>query len=274
MHTARLPAHTGHNQKQETTGHPGEYITQWLSQAEKPANSLIILDIDDTILTTPQGQWLGNSQMFYTLLEQALVDNPNWSRLQAAEHIDTLLLAIYPRVPFSLTDPELPLALDQARQQGARVLGMTSRGLSMKAVTHWQIDQAGIHFSTTGSPKQMKLDHSRFSILEQGIAFVSHGNRKGEVLAHMLTEETAILPDIERILVIDDRQKHLDDIAATVTSIPVTTVLCTCPASQRVYQPEIAKQQLKTFLHHWRNDTFIQNLLKTNAYAQSFLNET
>ncbi|WP_281648137.1 DUF2608 domain-containing protein [Parendozoicomonas sp. Alg238-R29] len=273
MQTARIAAQELNNQ-QESTDQPGIYLQEWLEKCPQnaclPETILIILDIDDTVLTTPHGQWLGSSAMFYGLLAETQQQYPGWTRKQAAEHIDVLLSAIYPRVPLQLTDTSLPQTLHTLRDKGFRVSGMTSRGLGVKDVTLWQLQQANIEFmGTQFSSPHTTLNEPSIRI-ESGVVFVGHGNTKGDILKKLLAKEPQF-QNIEKVIVIDDRQKHLDDIQSSVTDREIVTVLCSYPQSRVPYNNEQGRVQMKAFLEQWRDDAVIGHLINNDRYTQSLL---
>ena len=256
----------------EKTARPGEYLSQFAAQNNIDANhTLIILDIDDTIITSPPGQWLGRSVMFYGLMQDAIKQYPDWPQQQVAEYLDPLLVAIYQRTPLDLTDPSLPQVINQLRVQGFQVIGMTSRGLLTKEATLWQLHQAGIIFSETGLPKTISLSDNRSFVIESGVAFVSHGNRKGEVLQAIVKDTEIALPDINHVVMIDDQERHLTNVAQTLTGQNYTPVLCTYPATQKPYNHREAIQQLQHFLKQWESDIVMKNMMLNDPFTQSVM---
>ena len=110
------------------TVQPGKYLETLLPHEGDLSNTLVILDLDDTVITSPEGQWLGRSEMFYDLLNKELKASPGRSKKEIAEAIDPLLIEVYKRVPVVLTDKCLPEAIKQYQKKGALVIGMTARG--------------------------------------------------------------------------------------------------------------------------------------------------
>ena len=62
---------------QETTSQPGLFLQQKLKDGTLNKQSLVILDLDGTTITTPEGQWLGWPEMFYYLLDKEMQRHPD-----------------------------------------------------------------------------------------------------------------------------------------------------------------------------------------------------
>ncbi len=262
---------------QPETSRPGEYLEAYFSQAADLTGTLVILDIDETVLTTPVGQWLGHSAMFFNLLDELMQQDKTLSRNEAAARVDVLLAAVYPRVPLALTDPRIPPVVDKLQQRGAKVIGMTSRGLGIKNVTLDQLREAQVVFSDTGEERWIPLDSERRARVEKGVVFVSHGNRKGETLNALLKEQEGLFKGVSHIVMIDDKQKHLDDVTASLERVEeslrpsVHTIFCTFPRVHGDYRPQEAKRQLMHFLSRWRADVVISRLIATDDYTRNLM---
>nr|WP_283777704.1 DUF2608 domain-containing protein [Sansalvadorimonas sp. 2012CJ34-2] len=257
---------------EEKNAQPGEYLANRFTGRHQLNHTLILLDIDDTVLTSPAGQWLGSSVMFFGLMDEALQKHPDWSRRQAADYLDPLLLHIYTKVPMILVDPSLPKAINDLKKRGATVIGMTSRGLITKDVTLWQLEQCGISFSDTGSRKNTKLPDGRVSLIENGVVFVSHGNRKGEVLNSLLNDKAEPFRDIQHITMIDDQKRHLIDIGETLTEQFYIPVLCTFPDSQPKYNHTLAVQQLRNIVKQEKDsDSIIKEMMNSDPFTMALM---
>ena len=251
------------------TPRPGEF----LQKQSISSDTLVILDLDDTTITTPEGQWLGRSDMFYDLLAKEQEKYPNKNKTDLATKIDALLISVYERVPVTLTDPSLPSVLQKLISNGVTVIAMTSRGKRVREVTLEQLERVDIHFSNLGLPRWINLDHQRqFRIDANGTVFVSHGNKKGEVLIELIKKNVVKVP--KQIYLIDDRERHLNDVgsalAANYPGIKYTPVLCTFLAGVKPYDSETAYVQLTEFLIEHRKDREIRQLLKEDPFTRSF----
>ncbi|WP_461535677.1 DUF2608 domain-containing protein [Spongorhabdus nitratireducens] len=262
---------------QPETSRPGEYLEAWFSQSSDLKGTLVLLDLDETVLTTPVGQWLGHSLMFYYLRDELQAQDTSLSRQQAAATVDVLLEVVYPRVPLALTDSRLPKVISQLRHKGAEVIGMTSRGLGIKDITLWQLQQAGIQFTDTGEPRWVPLDQERQIRLEGGVIFVSHGNKKGESLNKLLIEGKQPFAAIKRVVMVDDKQRHLDDITASLKELKeglqpeFQAILCTFPRVHGDYRPHEGSRQLMHFLNRWRADVVVSQLMLNDHYTRGLM---
>ncbi len=263
---------------EEKTALSGLYLTSTLANETRLDQTLIVLDIDDTILASPTGQWLGASVMFYGLMKETLERNPDWSKRQAADYLDPLLVHLYRRIPLDLVDSTLPEVIDTLKKRGARVIGMTSRGIVTKEVTLWQLSQFGVTFTDTGSQRDILLPEARTSLIEHGVVFTGHGNRKGEVLDFLLKEGQTtlsnIFSNIHRIIMIDDQVRHLVDVGNTLTEQTFTPVLCTYPATQPEYNHKEAVLQLRQFLKLWKDrDKVISEMIENDPFTKTMVDE-
>ena len=262
----------------QSTSEPGRLLGQWFREGRITKDSLVIMDLDDTTITTPEGQWLGRSDMFYDLLEQQVRLYPEKKKDQIANAIDPLLTAVYERVPVITTDATLPQVIEQMRGQGVKVIAMTARGKQIRDITLQQLDWVGIKFSDLGEPRWVKLDEIRtFRIEKNGVVFVSHGNRKGEVLTQMMKEGK--LGNFKNIIFVDDRRKHLVDVKKSLETfqnkiqnkIQYNPVLCTYLDKVTPYNSAQAHRQLIEFLSERKNEKEIKQLIKNDLYTQSII---
>lgn len=253
----------------QKTSKPGQFLRS-LSLTQE---TLVILDLDDTTITTPEGQWLGRSDMFYDLLAQEQKKFPGKNKTDLATAIDPLLISVYQRVPVTVTDESLPSVLKSLNKRGVSVIAMTSRGKGVRAVTLEQLERVGVHFTSLGKSRWVNLDDKRaFRVEKNGVVFVGHGNKKGEVLAHLLKEKLIKIP--KQIYLIDDREKHLNDVgnvlANSFPSVKYTPVLCTFPEGQKSYDSRAAQVQLTEFLIEHIDDREISLLLKNDPFTRAY----
>ena len=257
------------------TDKPGEYLKTYLDKESDLKNTLVILDLDDTVITSPEGQWLGRSEMFYDLLNNELKAHPTKSRKEIAETIDPLLIEVYKRVPVILTDKQLPRVIEQYKNRGAIVIGMTARGHSLWDATVEQLNRTGVKFSNISSYKPITIDKNRQIRFQDGIVMVSHGNTKGEALEALVISKN--LPyNYDKIIMIDDKQSHLNNVSSIVPrlrgkNVLFIPVLCTYPQSVKQYNSAEAKQQLRTFIFDWQKDKTIADLIIQDKFISSFL---
>ena len=257
---------------QETT-EPGLFLERWLKGEKHPAQTLVILDLDDTAITSPEGQWLGSSAMFYDQLTQQQARYPERGKAELSSTLDPLLDLVYRRVPAELTDRRLPEALQQLKRQGVKVIAMTARGLAVRGITLEQLDRLGLAFSDTGQARTLPSGHGKHIYIERGVVFVGHGNSKGATLASLLKEGVAGYP--KQVILVDDRQQHLDSVAATLKqqkpAVEFLPVLCAFPQKRPPFDRQQSEQQLLSFLIRYQQDPSVKRLIHNDAFTRAFI---
>ena len=255
------------------TAQPGEFLKQKLEAGEFGSRTLIILDLDDTTITTPEGQWLGRSEMFYHLVKAEGARFPDKTRQEVVDEIDPLLSLVYKKVPIQLTDSTLPEVFEQLNRKGVTVIGMTARGFPVADATNAQLKQAGVMFSDTGPVRMIAIDKERSFRVEHGVVMVGQGNKKGEALVALLEQEVLSMPD--RVMLVDDHQRHLDSVRDSLnsykTDIAYMPVLCTFLDGRKSFDPVESEQQLLSFLYQWRHDSQIEAFVKQDVFSQRFI---
>ncbi|WP_062262746.1 DUF2608 domain-containing protein [Endozoicomonas arenosclerae] len=259
----------------DKTPQPGQYLKSLLAQYPYPDDILIILDLDDTTITSPQGQLLGRSDMFYYLLDKEQKAHPDKTKEELAESIDPLLVEVYKKVAVVPTDEELPGVLDNLRERGIKVIGMTARGRKIADVTQMQLERAGIHFTDTGPEKVFKLSGDRSIKLIHGVVMVSHGNKKGETLVELLKKGAFKRPS--QVVMIDDRESHLNDMSEALNSydakIRFNPVLCTYLETQPEFDKFASEDELLEFLHNYQQDPEVKKTIKEDPYTQKVIHQ-
>lgn len=254
---------------------PGKYLQNFANKRKTLRDTLFIMDLDDTTITSPEGQWLGRSDMFYDLLDQELKLAPGKTRKDIAETLDPLLTEVYQRIPVILTDETLPESIETLKAKGATVIGMTARGKTLWDVTLKQLEKTAICFSDITAGKDIGLGDAQHIIMRQGVVFATQSYSKGEVVSAMM--RSGLLPEgLKRVVMVDDRQRHLNSVASAVKKtskrrILFTPVLCTYPNSVKPYNSEEATEQLQQFLDQWHKDPAIARLIQADPFTRQFL---
>ena len=182
------------------------------------------------------------------------------------------LIPVYERVPVTVTDASLPSVLRSLTDRGISVIAMTSRGKGMREVTLDQLNRVNIRFSDLGESRWIDLDEKRkFRIERNGVVFVSHGNKKGEVLARLI--EKGFFKDKKQIYLIDDRERHLKDVADVLEknypAIKYNPVLCTYLDESKPYNAIDARTELNEFLVKHHDDEVIGTLLRKDDFTKA-----
>ena len=259
---------------QQETSKPGQYLQTFTRQYPAPDELLVVLDLDDTSITSPAGQLLGRSDMFYHLLTKEQKAQPGKTKKEVAETIDPLLEAVYRRVAVIATDDQLPDTLNNLKARNIVAIGMTARGQGISAVTQEQLKRANITFYDTGPLREVQLKDGRTIRIEHGVVMVSHGNTKGESLVALIKQ--GFLEHPSQVVMIDDRQKHLDDVAAALAnfdkSIMFNPVLCTYLQTTPPFDAAKSEREMINFLYQWRKDPEILRFIKTDSFTRKVIN--
>ncbi|MRI32899.1 hypothetical protein EOPP23_07865 [Endozoicomonas sp. OPT23] len=260
---------------QQETSKTGSFLKKATTQYPSPDELLVVLDLDDTTITSPKGQLLGRSDMFYHLLGKEQKAHPDKTKKEVAETIDPILEAVYRRVAVTATDDQLPDVLNNLKDRNIMVIGMTARGKAVSAVTQEQLKRANINFYDTGPLRIVELDSDRSIRIEHGVVMVSHGNSKGESLTALMRQ--GYLEHPTQVIMIDDRQKHLDDVAQALTkfdkSIRFSPVLCTFLKTTTPFNASDSEVEMIDFLFQWRKDPEIKRFIKNDVFTQKVIRE-
>ena len=252
------------------TDTPGAYLNEWLRHNPLLERTLVILDLDDTLITSPQGQWLGRPKLFYDYLAEEQAAFPDKTKKQIAETIDPLLDKVYNRIPVALTDAEIPAAINEFKQRGALVIGLTSRGIGLLDTTLAQLNKLGIVFSDITVKTPLSTSETSNPVFVSGLAMAGHDSTKGEVLKALI--EFGYLSDhFSQMIMIDDTLTHLENVGQVLSELVntiYTPVLCLYPQKVAQYNSQVARQQLKTFLTLWQDDPEIKQLIETDYFTR------
>lgn len=272
MSVAIIPMTEGALLMQQTPK-PGLYLKQWMSSLHFSQKALVMLDLNDTTITTKNGQWLGRSEMFYYLMTKELKNNPDKNKAKVVEELDPLLTLVYERMPLQLTDPRLPEVIRQLKAKGVTVIGVTARGLALTDVTMKQLQTVGVEFTDTGPSQMLNMPNNKPVRIEHGVVMAGVTNKKGDVVKALLKNKVINQPD--QIMLVDDRKKHLITVSDAVRkydpNMPHTSVLCTHVSEREAFNPEESEQQLLEFIYQWRNDKKLSNLVQRDAFSKRFL---
>lgn len=213
--------------------------------------------------------------MFYHLLAKEQKAQPGRTKQEVAGTIDPLLEAVYRRVAVTATDDQLSDVLNNLKTRNIMVIGMTARGKAVSSVTQEQLKRANISFYDTGPMREVELDGKRSIRMEHGVVMVSHGNQKGESLIALIKQ--GYLEHPTQIIMIDDRQKNLDNVAQALTrfdqSIRFNPVLCTYLKTTPPFNAVESEREMIDFLYQWRKDPEINRFIKQDLFTQKVISD-
>lgn len=208
-------------------------------------NTLVILDIDDTILIP--AQTLGTDVWFCHRLKHHQEVNPSVAlekalgEWEAVRHITCIKIV-----------EEGTEKIIEELQRNHLVMGLTTQGLALADRTTHQLNSLHVDLSKTAPSKQdhYLVNNEEGVLFRKGILFTA-GTPKGEALLKLLD---AIDYRPARIVFINDKAEHLRDVESSVIAKGIDFVgLRYSYGDQRVagFRPEIAEIQWEysTFAH-------------------------
>ncbi|MBN8827780.1 MAG: DUF2608 domain-containing protein [Sphingobacteriia bacterium] len=167
---------------------------------------ILILDIDDTVFST----FGYGSIKWFTENVKFDVETKNISRIEAVQYYMPLWEEAQHSIEVMLTDPLLPQLIDDLKEKGTKILGLTARRHNHAEVTLKQLDQVQIKFDnflnfTYDSSKLLyPVEHV------EGIVFCSEYNTKGEVLKEVLKQNLQYA--FKKLLFVDDLEYNIDSV--------------------------------------------------------------
>lgn len=204
------------------------------------SDTLVLLDIDDTILVPTQ--MLGCDEWFSYRWKKH--QSQGMPRDVAREKSLAEWEAVRHLTAMELVEPETNAMIENLQKQGVCIMGLTTQGLSLATRTTQQLQQHNIDLTKTApSSEDHFLSPEGHGILyRHGILFTS-GTKKGKAL-FQLCEKIGYFP--KRILFINDKATHLADIeaAASERGIPFLGLRYAYSDIRKAhFRPEIAEWQ-------------------------------
>jgi hypothetical protein len=220
-------------------------------------NTLVILDIDDTLLLPTQT--LGTDAWFLHRLKYHQ-DN------QAPAALDKALAeweAIRHLTHVKIVEEGTEKVIEAMQKRGITVMGLTTQGLALATRTINQLRTLHIDLTKTApAPEDHYFINQQGVLYRQGVLFTS-GSPKGPALLKLL----AILNYCpEHVIFINDKATHLKDVESSVIEKGIDFLgLRYNYSDERVanFNPEIAEIQ-------WKHSTFMHIL--SDQEAEEILN--
>ena len=173
-------------------------------------STFVFCDLDNTLMECSQYhgsiQWLEDFQkQFFESGDSFVI---SWERAH------NLWIETLPSVAMQLVDNIIPEII-QKIAGNEKVFGLTARPPDIATITFSQLDQLQIGFEQTES-----LNLKQGTSYDRGIIFCDRGNKKSEVLIPFLRQIE--LP--KRIVFIDDKLSHVQDVESCLASLGVEFV--------------------------------------------------
>lgn len=227
-------------------------------EAYADSNTLVLVDIDDTLLVPAQmlgsDAWfehrLGSyskEYKFEVALEKTLAE---W---EAIRHLSQM----------ELVEPEIRTVIASMQEKKIPIIGLTIQGLALATRTVLQLRDQNVDLSKT-SPFNEDYCFSvegHTVLYRQGILFTS-GKSKG-LSFFQLSERFGGAP--KRLLAIDDKLKHLEHIEKEAKRLGIEFIglrYSFSDTKKEAFSPEIADYQLKhSLLTHLLSDNEVKERL-------------
>lgn len=209
-------------------------------------NSLVLIDIDDTLIEAEQtmgtDRWFIWRQEYYAKqgvdpelgFNKALLD---WMAVQCLTRM-------------KLTETGTDLAVKQLQNSGIVSMGLTTRGGSFTTGTVYQLQNVGIDLSLAAPSKEEIVFLNPHPVLyKNGILFTA-GAKKGESLFTFLKMIKYPIDNIQEIVFINDKKSHLADVqeACAARGIPFLGLRYGFSDERiRNFSEDIAELQFKHF---------------------------
>lgn len=204
------------------------------------SDSLVILDIDDTLLIPTQT--LGCDVWF---VHQLMLNELDGKSADPLDKTLALWEAIRHLTQIQIVEPDSERLVEKMQKEGISVMGLTTQGLALATRTVNQLLSLDIDLSRTAPSKEDCYFLNEHGVLfRRGILFTS-GTDKGEALLKFL-DLANYRP--KKVVFINDKRKHLEQVeqALQKKGIPFTGLRYSY-SDQRIanYRPEIAEIQLR-----------------------------
>lgn len=187
-----------------------QYITPQNAQ-----NSLVILDIDNTLGHTKSPDGVGTYEWYHQEVKK-LVNN-GMQEDEAALLAAQTFVAAQLKYDLEPVEPQTADIFRQLKETGATVIALTGRPLTLLHRTAEQLKNINIDFSTAKLPAYIELNVSNDVAFKDGILFVGPINDKGEYLHKFLHY---IDQHFTRIIFLDDQQEYIDQVEQSFDNIP------------------------------------------------------
>jgi len=180
-----------------------------------PTNILIVLDIDNTILTSSVD--LGGD-IWYRWQRGKFDIKPTIQQKVPCLYKDSIGL-LYELVPMKLTEKDLPKIIADWQSSGNTVIALTSRAPENRAATERELENKKIYFELAAltpidqkSPVYCETKERELSYMN-GIMMTS-GMNKGAMLKYILEKTNR---RFDAVIIVDDLQENIDNFYAEFT---------------------------------------------------------
>ncbi len=210
------------------------------------STTLVILDIDDTILIPTQT--LGTDVWFRARIQEHKENGK--SSQEALQQTVFDWEAVRKLSDVCLVEANIPTIIANMQNQGIAVIGLTTQGYSLARRTHHQLLNLDINLELTAPSKENYyfIQNNHGVLYSQGVLFTG-GTNKGTALLTLLNQ---ISHFPKKIIFINDKETHIKEVESTLEGTAIEFIgLRYSYSDERIsnYRQEIADIQ-------WKHSTF------------------
>ena len=223
-----------------------EVQTMVAALAEVDADTLLLFDLDNTIMRTPQ--YLGSDHFFDELVSKALT--AGGAMEQAVKDARNIWVAIQRKTATIAVEDTTPNLIKQLQDRGFLPLGFTARPLDIEEATRKQLLAIGVDFATRPFRQSEPLivtsgdDNGRYS---GGILYGGFKNSKGPLLVDFL-KQLDLHP--RKVVFVDDKLKNVKSVDEALTTRGFNVICYRYGAADawvKSYQPKVVEYELNHF---------------------------
>lgn len=219
-------------------------------------STLVVLDVDETLLTT--SQMLGGDRWFTDQLKQ--LQHQNFSFEEALAKTLPDYISLQNKTKVKPIEHQAAAVIHTLQKRGHCVIGLTSRSTEIAYVTINQLKTLGIYLQPTAItiPKIEVYSHYPSKYIE-GILF-SGGLNKGELLYDLMQYAQV---NVDRVIFINDKVKYLKQMEDFFEPKNIEFIglrYGAADASIEAFDPTLAETQKKYFDKILPNDVALKLL--------------
>jgi hypothetical protein len=182
-----------------------DQVYKYLDQDDYNPETLVILDIDNTLLMPPTD--LGSDQWFYAMYQRYLAKGYN--KQDAVYAVLPVYKQVILETDFVPVEKETVSLVKKLQNKNVTVIGLTARSLDLCYRTIEQLDKVGIRFDVSNPHEcPIKYGTDKPALYVDGIIFCGNYN-KGEVLVSWLKQ---IDYQPSKVIFVDDKLKNVKSV--------------------------------------------------------------
>ena len=179
-------------------------VYNYIAESEYNRDTLVMFDLDNTLITPPAHSDLGSDQWFYALFQKEL--QKGLTEQKAVNTILPLYKQVIAHIDFVAVEHDTSVVVSSLQKRDISVIGLTARSLDLARRTVEQLAHIGIIFDKT-DPVECPIQYGdgKPALYLGGIIFTGNYS-KGEVISAWL-KQTNYTP--KKVIFIDDKLKNV-----------------------------------------------------------------